>query len=188
MKKKILWITFQIFAGFLVSGMAYCLTKNYILYSTAVTFGTAFYHFAMRLAAAYVIDTKFHNHIDTEKRWFQERSFEPKIYQLIRVRKWKKWFPALNPEDFLLERKSARDIIEATCQAEIVHEVIMVLSFIPVIFSVWFGDMEIFFITSCLSALLDGIFVIIQRYNRPRLMRLTGKKQNKDPGKSRVSA
>lgn len=184
MKKKILWITFLIFTGFLASGIAYCFTKNRILYSMAVTFGTAFYHFAMRLAVACVIDTKFHNLIDTEKKWFQERSFEPKIYQLIRVRKWKKWFPALNPEDFLLERKSPKDIIQAACQAEIIHEVIVVFSFIPVIFSVWFGDVEIFFVTSCLSALFDGIFVIIQRYNRPRLMRLAGEKQKKGSGKS----
>lgn len=175
MKKNMLLSTFLSLSGLLASGMAYILTANPILYSTAITFGTIFYHFSMRLAAAYIIDTKFHNHMDYTAKWFQERSFEPKLYKMIRVKKWKKRLPSFHPGDFLLEKHSAADIIQATCQAEIVHEVIMVLSLVPVIFSVWFGAVEVFFITSCMACLLESAFVMIQRYNRPRLMRLLKK-------------
>lgn len=175
MKKKMLLTTFILFIGLLVSGLAYRVTKKQVLYSIAIAVGTTFYHFAMRLAVAYTIDTKFHNHMDYTKGWFQERKFEPKFYKMMRVKKWKKCLPSFNPEDFLLKKHSIPDIIQVICQAEIVHEVIMALSFVPVLFSVWFGAVEIFFITSCMACLLESAFVMIQRYNRPRLMRLLKK-------------
>lgn len=175
LKKKMLLMTFILFIGLLVSGLAYRVTKKQVLYSIAIAVGTTFYHFAMRLAVAYTIDTKFHNHMDYTKGWFQERKFEPKFYKMMRVKKWKKCLPSFNPEDFLLKKHSIPDIIQVTCQAEIVHEVIMALSFVPVIASVYFGAVEIFLITSCASFLFDGIFVILQRYNRPRLMGLIKK-------------
>lgn len=46
---------------------------------------------------------------------------------------------------------------------------------IRILFTIWFGSLEVFIITSCLSALFDSIFVIMQRFNRPRLMRLVKK-------------
>lgn len=177
MKKNMLLTTLILLIGLLVLGTAYYLTRNQILYSITITFGTTFYHFAMRLSIGYIIDTKFHNHMDYTKKWFQKRSFETKFYKVIRVKRWKKWVPSFNPDNFLLEKHSVSYIIQVTCQAEIIHEIIMVLSFVPVIFSVCFGALEIFLITSCMSFLFDSIFVILQRYNRPRLMLLIKKKR-----------
>lgn len=171
-KKNMVLVTLAVLTGLLASGAAYCLTKNQALYTIAIAFGTTFYHLAMRLAAAYIINTKFHNRMDYTKSWFQEKGFEAKFYKAIGVKKWKKWLPTFHPKDFVLEKRSAADITGATCQAEIVHEVIMVLSFVPVIFSVCFGAVWVFLITSCMAFVFDGIFVMIQRYNRPRLMRL----------------
>ena len=67
----------------------------------------------------------------------------------------------------------------AMCQAELVHETIMVFSFLPIIASVWFESIGVFVITSIVSALIDLIFVIIQRYNRPRIIRILQKNANK---------
>lgn len=175
LKKNMLLMTCFLFIGLLGLGTAYYLTKTQALYSIAITVGTTFYHFAMRLVVGYIIDIKFHNHMDYTKKWFRERKFEPKIYNMIGIKKWKKRIPSFNPNDFLLEKHFITDIIQVTCQAEIVHEVIMVLSFVPVIFSVYFGAMEVFLITSCIAFLFDSIFVILQRYNRPRLMKLIKK-------------
>jgi len=60
-----------------------------------------------------------------------------------------------------------------------VHEVIVALSFVPVIFSVWFESFGVFLITSVLAAGFDMMFVIMQRYNRPRLVRLLEKAERK---------
>ncbi len=44
--------------------------------------------------------------------------------------------------------------------------------FVPIIFSIWVGAIMVFIITSLLASLFDMTFVIIQRYNRPRIVRL----------------
>ena len=58
------------------------------------------------------------------------------------------------------------------CQAELVHEVNAAVSFVPLLFSVWVGAFPIFLITSIIAAGFDLLFAVIQRYNRPRVMRL----------------
>ena len=153
-------------------GVTYALTGIRPLFSIAITFGTIFYHLAVRLAIGGLIDAKYHNHMDYTKKWFQERPFEKKLYQTLRVKKWKKCLPTFNPEDFDLQNRSVEEIIQVSCQAEVVHEVIMPFSFVPILFSIWFGSLGVFIITSCAAFLFDSIFVIMQRFNRPRLTRL----------------
>lgn len=175
MKKKMFLTTIVSLVGMVASGAIYSFTGNRVIFSLAITFGTFFYHLAIRLAAGYLIDAKFHNHMDYTKGWFKERAFEPKLYKKLKVKKWKKRFPTFNPQDFQLENRSVEEIVQVTCQSEIVHEVNMGLSFVPVIFSVWFGSFAVFVITSLLACLYDSVFVIMQRFNRPRLMRLLRK-------------
>ncbi len=58
------------------------------------------------------------------------------------------------------------------CQAEVVHEIIVVLSFVPILFTIWAGALPVFLITSILSGFMDLLFVALQRYNRSRVIRL----------------
>ena len=172
MKKTMISVTAISLVILVTSGVTYALTDIQPLFSMAITFGTIFYHLAVRLAIGGLIDAKYHNHMDYTKKWFQERSFEKKLYQALKVKKWKKWLPTFNPEDFDLKNCSVEEIIQVSCQAEVVHEVIMPFSFVPILFSIWFGSLGVFIITSCAAFLFDSIFVIMQRFNRPRLMRL----------------
>ena len=172
MKKNMISVTLISLIGLFVSGAIYYFTKSRVIFSVTITFGTIFYHFAVRLAVGYLIDARYHNHMNYTKKWFTERAFERKLYKKLRVKKWKKWLPTFNPQDFNLKSRSVTEIVQVTCQSEVVHEVNMVLSFIPIIFSVWFGSMEVFLLTSFAAFLFDSIFVVIQRYNRPRLIRL----------------
>ena len=172
MKKNMISITLISLIVLLISGVTYYFTDNRVIFSVAITFGTIFYHLGSRLAVGHIINAKYHNCMDYTKKWFAEKSFERKLYKTLRVKKWKKRLPTYNPQDFDLKNLSAAEIVQVTCQSEIVHEINMVLSFIPVVFSVWFGSLGVFVITSCAAFLFDCIFVIIQRYNRPRLIRL----------------
>ena len=52
------------------------------------------------------------------------------------------------------------------------HEVIAILSFLPIAAGAVFGAYPVFIITSVLSALFDMMFVVMQRYNRRRVIRL----------------
>ena len=175
MKRNMIWVTLISLIGLLLSGIIYCFTKSRVIFSVTITFGTVFYHFAIRLVVGYVVNARYHNQMDYTKKWFTERVFERKLYKMIRVKKWKKWFPTFNPQDFDLKRRSVTEIVQVTCQSEVVHEVNMILSFVPIVFSIWFGSVGVFLLTSCAAFFFDGIFVIIQRYNRPRLIRLIKK-------------
>ena len=178
MKKEMISMTLISLIVLPVSGMIYHFTGNRVSFSVAITFGTIFYHLAVRLAVGYLVDARYHNRMDYTRKWFEERTFERKLYEKIKVKKWKKLFPTFNPQDFDLKNCSAEEIVQVTCQAEIVHEINMVLSFVPVVFSVWFGSLAVFVLTSCAAFLFDSIFVIMQRYNRPRLIRLMRKNLN----------
>ncbi|MBO4355499.1 MAG: hypothetical protein J5850_01430 [Clostridia bacterium] len=79
--------------------------------------------------------------------------------------------PAFQPALFDTKIHSWSEIAQAMCQAEVVHEIIVVLSFVPILFSIWVGALPVFLITSILSAGMDLMFVILQRYNRSRVIK-----------------
>ena len=172
MKKKMIVISLFFLVGLVAFGIAYYFVRNSVLLTFAIIFGTCFYHLAMRLTVGHSIDAICHNKMNYNRWWFKERKYEMKFYNFIRVKKWKQHMPTYNPEYYDVRKHSVEEIIMVTCQAEIVHEINMILSFVPVIFTIWFGSLAAFLVTSCLAFCFDGIFVILQRYNRPRLMRL----------------
>lgn len=69
------------------------------------------------------------------------------------------------------------------CKAELVHETIALLSFLPVAAGIWFGAYPVFIITSVLAAMCDMMFVVMQRYNRQRVMKLVNRERTVKPDK-----
>ena len=143
----------------------------------AITFGTCFYHFAMRLLVGQIIHRKMQNKAEYRKAWYQLRPFEQKLYRLLKVKSWKGKMPTYDPGVFNPRMHSWEEIAQAMCQAEIVHEVIAVLSFLPLLAAIPFGAFPVFLITSLLAALYDLSFVVIQRFNRPRIIKFIEKER-----------
>lgn len=164
------------FTSLILISAAYIYFHINIFLTLAITSGTIFFHFAVRLLIGLCIDSYLHNHIDYKQRWFMPFNFEEQLYKAIRVKKWKKLMPTYTPETFSLKKHSMAEIASATCQSEIVHELNIIASFIPLLFSIWAGSFWVFFITSVIGALYDLIFVIIQRFNRPRLIKIIERK------------
>ena len=150
----------------------YSKTDSDIFFSAAVTFGTISYHFVMRLAAGAAVNCIMHNRADYKKGWFRTYPFEKKVYEKLRVKSWKDKLPSYDRDIFSLKKHSFDELAQASCQAELVHEIIAVLSFLPLSAVPKFGAFPVFFITSLLAACFDMLFVIIQRYNRPRFAKL----------------
>lgn len=145
----------------------------------AITFAITFYHFAMRLLVGYIYQVKLNNNVSWKSKWFYVSEKEMYLYKIINVKSWNKFIPTYDSSSFDVKTKSFEQIVMAMCQAELVHETIMVFSFLPIIASIWFGSIGVFIITSIISALIDFIFVILQRYNRPRVIKLLQLKINK---------
>ena len=90
--------------------------------------------------------------------------------------------PTYNPEEFSMDR-SIEEVIRSTCRAEIVHVCNVALSFVPLLFAIPFGALGVFLATSIAAAAFDTVFVVMQRYNRPRLMRLMQMQAKRQKGR-----
>lgn len=138
----------------------------------AITFGTAAYHFCIRLLIGTLLPCAMKKPADYTKKWYRQRPWEQALYTKLGVKKWKQNMPTYHPDLFDISKHSREEIAQAMCQAELVHEVNIVFSFVPIVCTVWFGAFAVFLITSLLSAAYDLLFVIMQRYNRPRILRI----------------
>lgn len=171
MKRSTIIIVF-LFLVFFVAN--YYFEKSWLL-SMAITLGTILYHFVMRLLVGYMYNKIMNNKADYTKKWYQLKPWEQKLYEFIKVKKWKKYMPTYDEKLFSIKEHAWDEIVGAMCQAELVHETIVILSFIPVLASIAFGEFPVFLITSLCAALFDAMFAIVQRYNRPRVVRVEEK-------------
>ena len=172
MAKKMKAITLVSILMTLLCAVLYGYTKNELFFALLITFGTISYHFVMRLLVGFVIDRLLNNHVDYRRRWFQVSDVEQKLYKRLNVKQWKGKMATYDPSCFDNRIHSWDEIAQAMCQAEVVHEVNVVLSFVPILAAIPFGALGVFVLTSVLAACYDGMFVMMQRYNRPRVIRL----------------
>lgn len=156
----------------LITIIGYKMSELGVFLTLAITFGTISYHLCMRLLVGMLFKYFMNNHADYEKKWYQPFSWEMKLYQFLNVKKWKDKLPTYSIEAFQPDKHSWHEIAQAMCQAELVHEANMILSFLPVYATVWFGAFGVFLCTSIAGAVFDLVFVIIQRYNHPRVIKI----------------
>lgn len=179
MKRTIIRITVFLSVAFALALLMFKMTNGELWETVCISLGVTCYHFAMRLLVGFGLDRLLGNQVDYHRAWFRERKMEKKLYEFLKVKQWKNHMPTFESSYFDKSLHSLEEIAQATCQAELVHEVIMVLSFAPMLLCKKFGAVGVFAVTSILAALLDGAFVIMQRFNRPRLIRILQKKKDR---------
>ena len=160
---------------------AICLTGWLILgYSVMltlfITFATFLYHLAIRMAVGGILNKLTAGGVDYKSAWFRQSRFEAGLYRRLKVHKWKLKLPTYVPENFSLKGNTPEQVASNMCCAELVHEVNVVVSFVPVALSIAIPVLRdtiiVFVLTSVAAALFDLLFVIVQRYNRPRILRM----------------
>lgn len=176
MSKVMKLITILSFAiTIITTALFYFLNKDIYL-TLAITFGTTSYHLGIRLFVGMLYNIGMKNRADYTKKWYQIHSWENRLYQILNVKAWKDRMPTYNPEIFSYKKYSWDEIAQAMCQSELVHETNIILSFVPLIVSKWFGSFYVFLITSVCGAIFDLLFVIMQRYNRARVIKIVLRK------------
>lgn len=141
-----------------------------------VTFFTIMYHLWLRLIMGNV--TKLFP-INYTMWWYRERPFEKKLYAPFHIKKWKGKALTYNPELFSLKEYSLYDIANTMCKVETDHEINILISLSTLLFSILWGQLWIFALTAFFAILFDTQFILIQRYNRPRVVRLINKQKQK---------
>ena len=159
----------------IASILFYCFNRDIYL-TLAVTFGTTAYHLGMRMMVGFLYHVFMKNRVDYTRKWFQTCLWEQTLYRRLKVKAWKNKMPTYNREGFSVKEHTLHEIAQAMCQSELVHETNIVLSFLPLIAVQWFGSFYVFLLTSIGGAIFDLVFVLIQRYNRPRVIRIAAKK------------
>lgn len=153
------------------------------VYSLGVTALTFFSHFMLRFIAAAVVNLFPKKYFDYRRKLFRPRNWENKLYKALGVRRLKGRVPTYDPAQFDFEKLSVEQIIYNGCHAETVHRLIVLMSFLPILYTLIFGSFPVFLITSLFAAGFDLMFVVVQRYNRPRLLRLLNRKNNTEEKK-----
>ena len=164
-KKLLKIIPMLSLTGTIVLSILYKTTSLEILLTFAITLGTITYHFAMRLFVSFLYRSAMHNRADYSRRWYQVSRAEMRFYEKLGVKRWKNKMPTYDPGTFDPRQHSWDEIAQATCQAELGHETIAVLSFLPILAGNWFGAYPVFVITSILSAqcLINPVWIFRRR-------------------------
>lgn len=129
-----------------------------------------------------------------DEGWFRSRPFEQDgaIYEKLNIRKWQarapdmsRILPFLMPPKNLSGNYADRlpTMIKETCVAELTHIAVSILG-LPCLW-MWPG-MGGILVTAVFIILLNLPYILIQRYNRPRLIRLQKKLQAREEKKEGV--
>ena len=169
------WIKYFISTFFIISLSFFILSlliDDNTIEIIAVTLITTFYQACIRPLAGSLIIMKYHNKMNFNLWWFKERKFERLLYKILKVKRWKTAIPTYDKTAFDIKEKNIEEILGATCQAEVVHEIMCVLAFVPLLLIIPYGQALVFILTSIICAFVDCVCIIVQRYNRPRLVKL----------------
>ena len=152
-------------------------TSKVILLIGIIAF-TIMYHFWVRIIMGNVSKI-FKKHINYKQKWFQERNFEKNLYKILKVKKWKDKSLTYNPESFSLKEHSLEEIANTMAKSEVDHWINEVISLSTLLFAIPWNSLFWAFLISAIAAMIfDSQFIIIQRYNRPRIVRILEKNES----------
>lgn len=166
---------------FIVS--AGCFTVHYsgiyrntvILWSGIVSF-MILYHFGLRILFG-EITKRFP--INYSHPWYRERSFEKELYRLLRVRKWKDKVLTFDPAAYNFKKRTLTELATTMSKSELDHWINEIISIVSISFLFLWGCPAAFIISAVAAMLFDAQFIVVQRYNRPIVLRLNERRLNK---------
>lgn len=148
--------------------------KNAVILWTGVTAFTIMYHLWLRIIFGNITKL-FKSKIRYDGWWFRQKRGEKAFYKLIRVKNWKGHALTYEPSAFSLKENSLEQIATNMTKAETDHWLNVGISLSTLLFALLWGEFWIFAITAVAAILFDGQFIVIQRYNRPRVVKLINK-------------
>lgn len=154
------------------------INKSAVILWTGIVAFTIMYHFWVRIIMGNV-SKLFKKHINYKQWWFREKKFEKRFYEILRVKEWKGKALTYNPESFSLKEHSLEEIANTMTKSEVDHWINEAISLSTLLFAIPWGAFWIFLISAVAAMIFDSQFIIIQRYNRPRIVRILEKDKQK---------
>ena len=154
-------------AAFIVYYGGFC-DSNIVLWIGIVSFMIV-YHFWVRLIMGAISK---HWGINYKHPWFKPLPFERGLYRFLRVREWRDKVLTFNPDEFLMAKRTLPQIADTMAKAEVDHWVNEIISITAIFFSLIWGAFPVFLLTSVAAMIFDAQFIVVQRFNRPKVVRL----------------
>lgn len=146
--------------------------SSLILWIGIVSF-MVLYHFGLRILFGEI--TKKFN-INYRHFWYKQRNFEPKLYKLLHVRKWKDKVLTFDPDSYNFKNRTLEQLATTMSKSELDHWINEVISVVSISFILLWGCPAAFLISAVAAMIFDAQFIVVQRYNRPVVVRLIDKK------------
>ena len=142
-----------------------------VLWTGIVSF-MILYHFGLRILFSKITDRI---RFDYNKPFFQPKAFEKKLYKLLKVRKWKDKVLTFNPEAYNFQKRTPHQLATTMAKSETDHWINECLSLLSIFFFLIWGAFPVFLIQAIAAMLFDAHFIVVQRYNRPIVIKLMEK-------------
>ena len=143
--------------------------KNDVVLWIGIVAFMILYHFGLRLLMG--VFTKRMG-IKYTHPFFRPRKFEKKLYKFLRVREWRDKVLTFEPDEFLMSKRTLPQIANTMAKAETDHWINEIISVAAIFFSLIWGMFPVFLITSVAAMLFDAQFIVLQRFQRPKVVRL----------------
>lgn len=172
-KAKMIFITELLLIGFVVFYAIFLFFRTSIFKTITVTLGVLLFHFAMRLFVNWFFKSMKGRPWNHTNKWFRERNYERGLFKVLRVASWKNHIPDYNPEDFDQKQKKLSKMISNSCREEVTHIVMIIANFLPILLPISLSGVNfwLLFWLSVLGGIIDLMFILKQRYNRPRMVK-----------------
>ena len=156
--------------------------KNETILWIGIVAFTVMYHFWVRIIMGNV-SKLFKKYINYKQWWFKEKSFEKRLYKFLNVKKWKDKALTYNPETFSIKNHSLEEIANTMAKSEVDHWINELISLTTILFAIPWGAFWVFFISALFAMIFDSQFIIIQRFNRPRIVKLLEREKKNETKK-----
>lgn len=142
--------------------------SSFVMWSGVVAF-MIIYHFGLRLLFG-VITSKFPP--DYHHPWYKQRRFEKKLYKFLRVRRWKDKVLTFEPDKYDFQKRTLEQLAATMAKSELDHLFNELISVLSIFFGFIWGCFPAFIISAVTAMLFDAQFIVVQRYNRPIVIKL----------------
>jgi len=151
--------------------------RNAVLWTGIVSF-MILYHFGLRILMGNITKRIKINYLHP---WFKHYRFEQKLYKLLRVRAWKDKVLTFEPEKYDIKNRTLEQLAETMAKSELDHWINQLISLFSILFFFLWGCAPAFIITAVAAMLFDAQFIVVQRYNRPIVLRVISAKARLHP-------
>jgi glycosyl-4,4'-diaponeurosporenoate acyltransferase len=134
------------------------------------------YHFGLRILFGEI--TKRFN-IDYNHPFYRQKPFEKRLYKTLKLRKWKDKVLTFDPEAYNFQNRTLEQLATTMSKSELDHWINEIISLVSIFFAILWGTFPVFLIQMIVAMLFDAQFIVVQRYNRPIVLRLKNRLENK---------